>query len=210
MANASTRFWDICSVAGSRRRNDDYGLFDSSVGGCLADGIGSFPMGDALARYACHIALDAMKSGLDAEGSLMRAHQQVADFVNVADSPGSGAALTVLKKTNAGLELSWLGDVACFLLRKGSAHIESLAEPHRMGSRLTRYVGQTMCEPSKTKLSVRHGDKIVLCTDGVWDELTQSDIQRALDESETPREACARLVLDRQANDNATALAHFI
>lgn len=176
----------------------------------MADGIGSFPMGDALARYACHIALDAMKSGLDAEGSLMRAQQQVAAFVNVADSPGSGAALTVMKKTGDGLELSWLGDVACFLLRKDSTHLESLATPHRMGNQLTRYVGQTMYEPGKMKTSVSHGDKIVLCTDGVWDELTQSDIRRALDESMTPREACAKLVFDRQANDNATALTHFI
>lgn len=202
--------WDICSIAGKRRKNDDYALFDAYFGGCLADGIGKFPIADAVSRYACHTAFDCLKEGVSAHMAIRCAQAKIAEFVKAAGTPESGTAITVLRMGRGEFEVSWLGDVACYVLRAGEKYLRHITMPHRCGNRLTRLAGSAPFEPDEAAFLTQSGDRIVLCTDGVWDELPESEILQSLAETETPQEACAKLVLGRQPNDDATAIAVFV
>lgn len=74
---------------------------------------------------------------------------------------------------------------------------------------ITRAVGTAPdVEADFFSVSVKPGDMVLLCSDGLSNELTDSEILRAAAESLGAEDACRRLVsltLDRGAPDNVTA-----
>lgn len=58
-------------------------------------------------------------------------------------------------------------------------------------------------------LTLRAGDQLVLCTDGLWEMVHDDELARILAEAPDPRTACARLVAQANAAggpDNSTAI----
>jgi serine/threonine protein phosphatase PrpC len=63
------------------------------------------------------------------------------------------------------------------------------------------------------EFAVAPGDRIVLCSDGLWDELTPQAIGQLIAEATSPRGCASELVALANAaggNDNSTAVAIFI
>lgn len=202
--------YDICSVKGSMEQNDDYGLYLPNVGACLADGVGGAPFGGAVARYGCQIALSSMRNGLGAFEAVARAGELGNRMIEEMDSPGSGAAITAIGLRGGCLDVAWLGDVACFHLDGGSRKLTSLGCPERVRGKIKRAIGIGKGNPGSMTCHIKPHDRIILCTDGVWDELAEETIEQVASMASSPGELCARLVLGREARDNATALALFI
>ncbi len=75
---------------------------------------------------------------------------------------------------------------------------------------ITRGIGFAFPEdPEFHQVSIRTGDRILLCSDGLWGMVPDDEIERILEESATPEIACDTLV--RRANeaggkDNVTAV----
>ncbi|MFD1365753.1 PP2C family protein-serine/threonine phosphatase [Actinoplanes sichuanensis] len=79
-------------------------------------------------------------------------------------------------------------------------------EAHRDRHRLTRYAGHPdMPEPDLLNVSLRPGDRFLLCTDGVSDQIHDRRLADALTERTTVVELLAE-TLDRGGDDNATAV----
>lgn len=95
---------------------------------------------------------------------------------------------------------------AAELIRLRLAKPESLAE-HPRRNVLTRTLGsQLLLRPDFRRLPVRSKDWFVLCTDGLWSEVTEDEILEAV-RSESPEVACDHLVdlqLGRASLDNVT------
>jgi serine/threonine protein phosphatase PrpC len=198
---------DHCSACGEHPPNEDYVLYEEGTGMCVADGIGGAPLGDAAARYACHIAMDAMRRGLSTREAVETAREGVASFANTIDSPGSGTSLVVARINGDELEASWAGNAAIFV----ASHAED--EPSLLTSLEckqprsdTPLCGGSRACPGRLSLTLQGDEVLAICTDGTWRAAGKEGIGRVLLGDASPREMAARLVLVNQSRDDSTAL----
>lgn len=95
---------------------------------------------------------------------------------------------------------------AAELVRLRLARPDALAE-HPRRNVLTRTIGsQLLLRPDFRRLAVEPNDRFVLCTDGLWSEVSEDEIKEAAGEPE-PDSACQHLIslqLARASLDNAT------
>ncbi|MHB9022645.1 MAG: PP2C family protein-serine/threonine phosphatase [Armatimonadota bacterium] len=102
--------------------------------------------------------------------------------------------------------------VAATLLAEGEITEEELRD-HPLRNRLTMVLGtQDALEPSLTFLTLRLGDRLILCTDGLWDLLEDTDIADIVRYSATPNEAVYALIAaadDAGGHDNITTVVIF-
>ena len=198
---------EYCSTCGNSLPNEDYVLFERDVGMCVADGIGGAPLGDAVARYACHIAMSVLREGGTTYEAVRCAGKQVKRFVTAVDSPRSGASLVVARIDRDKLEASWAGNAAVFLLNRGEDETSLMTNlEHTQLKTTVPLCGTSQARVGRLSTMLEDGDTIVLCTDGTWRCVGNETIGKLMSEGTSPREIAARLVLGHQSDDDSTAL----
>jgi PPM family protein phosphatase len=143
----------------------------------------------------------------------------------------TGTTLTALAVSGSRAIIAHLGDSRAYLLRGGS--MVQLTEDHTLLARLqamdhpilsdsTMYVprnflyrslGQEQAPPDLVELDLVPGDRVLICSDGLWDEVDDTTIQRELGRGDDPSRIAERLVSKANAaggNDNSTALVLFV
>lgn len=84
------------------------------------------------------------------------------------------------------------------------------ARNHPSGNILVRSVGSVAeVEIDLFPIQVEEGDRLILCSDGLWGELTDEEIRRILLECDEPQDACERMVAQANRNggrDNVTVI----
>ncbi len=144
----------------------------------------------------------------------------------------TGSTVTALAISGARAAIAHLGDSRAYLLRDNQ--LLQLTEDHSLLARmeavqhpllddpnflvprsvLYRSVGQEDdVTPDMMEFVVTPNDRIVLCSDGLWDELPPQMIGQTLAEATSPRACAADLVSLANAaggNDNSTAVVIFI
>ncbi len=145
---------------------------------------------------------------------------------------GMGATLTAAVVLGNTLVLAHVGDSRCYLLRggvlKSLTSDQSLAEELvRRGilardsaayaarrSILTRVVGQKgRLEPDSEAADLARGDRLLLCSDGLYGPVDEDAIREILADAESPEEAAEDLVAEarrRGAPDNVTCIVAFL
>lgn len=210
-----------------RRRNEDDLLVDLDRSLLVvADGMGGHPAGDVASRLAVR-AIDESLSGdalADAETrpeTLREAVRLAHDALLVAgaDDParaGMGTTLVVvhLDEPAGLLTVAHVGDSRAYLLRDDELRVithDHVAEGLLGRRRLTQAVGASRdIRPEVAELPVRSGDRVLLCTDGLTDEIDDELIRRlaapaAADAPEAVRELVAA-ALDAGGVDNVTLI----
>jgi serine/threonine protein phosphatase PrpC len=143
----------------------------------------------------------------------------------------TGSTVTALAISGARAAIAHLGDSRAYLLRDGQ--LLQLTEDHSLLARmeavkhplledpsflvprsvLYRSVGQEDdVTPDMLEFVVAPGDRMLLCSDGLWDELTPEVIRQALASASSPRGCASELVALANAsggNDNSTAVVIF-
>lgn len=143
----------------------------------------------------------------------------------------TGSTVTAMAISGARAAIAHLGDSRAYLLRDNQ--LLQLTEDHSLLARmeamkhplledptfmvprsvLYRSVGQEDdVSPDMMEFVVAPGDRVVLCSDGLWDELPPQVIGQAIAEAVSPRACAAELVALANAaggNDNSTAVAIF-
>ncbi|MBN2007395.1 MAG: serine/threonine-protein phosphatase [Anaerolineae bacterium] len=162
-------------------------------------------------------------------------HEIVSEAVSKAnrlitqDVPGSGCTLTCGLILGQRIFIGHVGDSRAYLLRQGEP-LKCLTKDHSLVSRLkemgqlteeeaavhpqrnvlTRAIGQgDSLEVDVTTHKLQPGDRLLLCSDGLWTMMEESDITRTIEESASPAQACVRLVGAANAaggNDNITVV----
>ncbi|MDD2600389.1 MAG: protein phosphatase 2C domain-containing protein [Kiritimatiellae bacterium] len=148
-----------------------------------------------------------------------------------ADDPkrkGMGTTMVAAWQCGEVLHLAHQGDSRAYLLRGGSLRkltadhsivvllvrngeiTEEEAEKHPARGQLTRFVGMpgdVYC--GLQTLGIKDGDRLLLCTDGLWGVVKNDEIAATLLEQARPEDACRKLVslaVEYGAPDNVTAV----
>ena len=112
---------------------------------------------------------------------------------------GSGTTLLLAECAGEALNLAWAGDSIALRLRDGA--LETLANPDNIegSNQLGSAVGYVEGGPAhRASCDLRAGDRVLLCTDGVWATLPAPWVAQVI-----AKEASER------GHDNATAIVAF-
>jgi PPM family protein phosphatase len=205
----------------------------------VADGMGGHAAGDVASRLAVEATLDTWSGGNGAapqqglRAAIRHANTAVYD---ASLAPGHhGMGTTVVALTVAGREaiIGHVGDSRAYLVRDAEC-AQLTADHSRVGemvrmklltpeeaathparSQLTRSLGTDLgVQVDLTRQPVQRADTILLCTDGLWDVVSRTEMADAVmlvagEDRPPPAAAVDRLVelaMARGASDNVTAL----
>ncbi|WP_419842444.1 PP2C family protein-serine/threonine phosphatase [Candidatus Poriferisodalis sp.] len=154
-------------------------------------------------RSNTHADLTGMGTTLCAIAVVQHAEQRVWCLVNVGDSR--------VYRYHGGelVQLTIDHNFVAELVRAGDLTVEQAAE-HPRRNTLTRAVGvEPDVKIDDWVLELSGNDRFLLCTDGITNELEESDIRELLDVEQHPSDIARSLVRqanDRGGRDNSTAL----
>ena len=203
----------IATHTGPRERNEDY-VSASWEGDFLAvsDGIGGARFGDVMSRLACNAAVRAFEEGMHAREAFETANETVSLTSGLLGEQ-SGATLLVMERIGDVLDLVSAGDTRAFCLRGG--RLIALTEDGRASSTsnaLSKAVGYGSIEPDVARHTLMGGDRVLLCTDGVWEYLPTRRIVQLLQDGENAPLAAEAIAWEaaRAGHDNATCACVFV
>lgn len=229
---------------GSRPVNQDRASHAAAPSGegcwVLADGLGGHRGGECASRIAVDAVLAAFLTAPAVDPAALRGYADAANRAVVAAQRADPAlaqmrtTLTVL--TAAGARAAWahVGDSRLYHLHasrvaaqtRDHSFAQTLADSGRIAmgavrfhedrSRLLRTVGTPDCTPDVAgPVVVTPGDAFLLASDGMWDPVTEPEMEIEYAKAATPREwldGMERRVRARRLADmdNRTALAIFV
>jgi serine/threonine-protein phosphatase Stp1 len=218
-----------------RTRNEDNFVNRPDLGiWAVADGAGGHQAGDVAARVVAE-ALDEVPIGLGAAELLAEVRLRITDAHDgIRAEAARRGGHAILATTVVALlahrnhyACLWAGDSRAYLLRGGRlsqvTHDHSLVQElvdagaispeealsHPRANVITRAVGADFAtlELDKTTDRLRSGDRFLLCSDGVSKCMPEGEIARLLAAGgASPAERLIAAALDRQADDNITAV----
>lgn len=227
------------SRKGGREKNEDrmgYCYTRESGLFLLADGMGGHPEGDAAAQLALQTisalyqkeARPFIKNTVEfLSVALMAAHQRLLRYASekgMLDTPRTTLVAVILQNTG----FTWVhcGDSRLYVVRNGGllmrtrdhSYLEQQSAGVYKPERINRNIlFSCLGSPTKPVLNVtgpvllQQGDKLMLCSDGLWGSLSEEEIIHHL-ASKTVSQAVPDLVesalhLGGEQSDNVTVLA---
>ncbi len=226
------------TAKGDRPSNQDRCLFlgdgDCNLLG-VADGLGGHPRGEVAAQLlidVCETLFRRAEKPLHHPEQFMlqcigQAHRAILNFGRRQAPPIAPRTTAVLAVVQAGL-IHWVhvGDSRLYLIRDGKvvsqtrdhAQIrfvrQSAHELSRPQSSLTRCLGGMLHPPTTTcgpETRLQGHDLVVLCSDGLWQQLSSADLAQALQNPDQALDVGLAALVKRAAaapnSDNVTAVA---
>lgn len=227
--------WAAVTDTGKRREVNQDAVFAAYPLFVVADGMGGHVGGE----IASASTIDRMKAVASAgavspkaiEKAITLAVKDIASHPEATDD-GTGTTLTGVYLDTSASEPHWVtmnvGDSRVYLLRDDAivqittdhSVVQELiasgrlspeeAENHPYGNVITRAVGPTEgVTPDYVRLDVVHGDRFVICSDGLTKELTDYGIRHFLEENADPTDAVEAMLsaaLENGGRDNVTII----
>ena len=213
---------------------DDWALRPAASGRAIlvvADGMGGHRGGARAAAVAVAAASATLTAAEDADAAHTAAHDAANAAVGVHNRESgqdAGTTLVTAVVSEHRVTLGSIGDSRAYLVRAGGATLltddhswvgeqvraglmteqQAAVDPRR--NMLTRAVMGGSVTADVHTAALRHGDVVVLCTDGFWGSLTVADIGAALSVSGPLEDVVAGAVagaLAAGADDNVTVVA---
>lgn len=173
-----------------------FGIADG-VGGWTEHGIDPADFSHGLCSYMAQTALDWSDGKLGPRELLHRGYDAVLADRNIRGG-GSTACVAVVEE-NGRMHVANLGDSGFLQLRLGSVHHSSNPQTHAFNTpyQLSLTPPEVLAQaaifgglplndqPDRADVAdhmLRHGDVLVLATDGVWDNLDSQDVLRIVSE----------------------------
>lgn len=225
------------SATGDRASNQDRCLFLSSPETVLlglADGLGGHPRGEVAAQLLIDVSEALFRRAskpLDDPESFMlqcigKAHQAIIRFGRRQTPPIVPRTTAVLAVIQGGMAYwAHVGDSRLYLFRDGRVHAQtrdhsqirfvrqSEDESSRPRASLTRCLGGLPQPPTTTfgpATLLQAGDTVLLCSDGLWGQLSGETLTEACSSNASQIEAWLRGLVDQAAavanSDNVTAV----
>ncbi len=202
---------------GKRSHNEDYVIADANSGLALvADGMG----GRSAGEVASQLAADVIQGCLNDNGSLvdaiLAAHREIiAAAHDGRGKPGMATTVAVAYFEGAAFEISWVGDSRVYLwngdllqLTRDHSYVQALiargelaaedAEHHEKRNLVTQALGVEELQSLDVKVvkgKLGAGDKLLVCSDGLNDELGNLGIATILSANQSLEETVDELVL---------------
>lgn len=200
----------------------------------IADGMGGYAHGG----MASQLALESFSNTLAIQNSapIPKALQRGVEAANLSvyqrsqqlDAGRMGTTLTAAYVFGEMLYLAHVGDSRAYLIRDGHSMCltadhttvgdmvraklisPSKIRTHAQRSVLTKSIGTTLfIQPDIIQHKLREGDRLVLCSDGVWSVIEDEDFARVASETSSMNEISKNLIdlaLHNETDDNASVL----
>lgn len=178
----------------------------------VADGMGGHASGEVASRIVSDTLL-AGDGGAPLEQAIVDAHRAIVGAAEGDEAlKGMGATVVAVQMDGATAHVVWVGDSRAYLWRRGRisrisrdhSFVELLREregkteedlrDHPNRNIVTQTLGLADPKPSAVDLTLKRGDWILLCSDGLNDELTDDEIAAALKRSDGLETAVQQLI----------------
>lgn len=199
----------------------------------VADGMGGHRAGDFAARYAIDVCVDSIKNSNHA--SPIKALDEAVKLANSkvfeksessAEYQGMGTTMVLCFIESGQLYVANVGDSRLYLLGDGLSQVtedhsyvaamvrageitEEEARFHPDKNMITRAIGVSeTVRVDYFEVDLKNGDRILLCSDGLTNMVTDQEIGEILDQ-ESPQQAVDDLIeraIDYGGADNITAI----
>lgn len=193
----------------------------------IADGMGGHASGEVASAIVKDTILRA--SELPLIDAVVAAHQAVVAAANADDGRyrGMGSTVVAFALHGARGEVVWVGDSRAYLWRRGAirrvsrdhSYVELLRDTtdlseeqirtHPQKNLVTQTLGHGDPVPAQAYVDLRPRDWLMLCSDGLNDELSDDEIAALLRGSATPDDAVVQLVdaaLAKGGRDNVSVV----
>jgi len=192
----------------------------------VADGMGGYAGGEVASGLVKAAILEA--TGVDLETAVMRAHARILTAAEQNSQYAGMGSTVVAMQIDAGIcQVTWVGDSRGYLWRRHSLKpltrdhsvaevlrdAESLSETqlraHPLRHRVIQSLGLDQPVPSTERISLRRGDWLLMCSDGLSGELRDEEIAGVLTAAASPDAAADALVneaLAKGGHDNVTVI----
>lgn len=184
----------------------------------VADGMGGHASGEVASRLVKETLL-AQAPLVGVPAAVLLAHEAICrESQNVDPQRGMGSTVVTAQIADRNAHIVWVGDSRAYLWRRGQlqrltrdhSYLEMLRQEENLtetalrnqqGSNVvTQALGMGTPEPSQAKVPLRHGDWIILCSDGVPVELRDAEIAEALAAHAVPKDAADALLAATMAH----------
>lgn len=193
----------------------------------VADGMGGHACGEVASEIVVREISRQVPNGQDLVTAIELSHTAVTDEASAnTDAKGMGATVVALQLQGKHYQIAWVGDSRCYRLRKNKlelltrdhSYLEWLkdngiaveeARQHPKRNVITQSIG--VGEPNPDIVSGEHsaGDRYLLCSDGLNDELTDEEIATILHCADNAESVTAKLVaaaLECGGRDNISVI----
>lgn len=222
---------------GRREHNEDSFVADSSLGfGLVADGMGGYACGEVASDLVQQTVHQAVKSDVDLSEAIRSAHDIVIDSANADPSKkGMGSTVVAVIFADTDYTIAWVGDSRAYvwdqlagslkqvtrdhsyveaLLSSGAISAqEALNHPHKhLITQAMGVAGEDGLVIDSVKGRLAAGQKLILCSDGLVDEVEDREIAHILATTDSPDEAVNKLILtavNAGGRDNITVVMAF-
>lgn len=193
----------------------------------VADGMGGHAAG-AVASQVVKDTLIALADSNSPEQAVLKAHEAVAaDAARNPQHAGMGATLVSAWLDKRVCRVVWVGDSRAYLWRnralepltRDHSYLEELRKLNEMSDEelqnhpdrhlVLQSLGIGSPEPSSSETRLRAGDWVLLCSDGLTDELTDAEVARVLASVDTVQDgadALIRAALEKGGRDNVSVV----
>lgn len=198
----------------------------------VADGMGGHEAGEVASEIAIRTMLEKAPNGPDGDAlaNAVRAANTaiISAAANGTGRPGMGTTMTAAQIFDDQLIIAQVGDSRAYLLHEGTLQrvtrdhslvadlveqgrlTEEEARVHPQRSVITRALGSDITvDPDIYILRVSHGDRLLLCSDGLSSMVEDSTIAAVLRANDDPQSCCDALIREALAAggmDNVTCI----
>ena len=225
-----TKFAASSHPGRKRDHNEDYYKVDTDLGLWLvADGVGGHADGEVASRIIGDTVRQKVAEGVALVDGVLHAHDAVLQEIRRREGGNMGSTVVALKLDGDAYEVTWVGDSRAYLY---DGKLTQLTRDHNPVSELLlrgvitadqaathpdRHVlSQSLGVSDSIKVSpgsvrgrLKPGQQIILCSDGLTDELDDTSIAARMRAEPTPKEQVNSLIngaLHAGGRDNVTVI----
>jgi protein phosphatase len=214
-----------------RDLNEDTCLAEPGLGLWLvADGMGGHSSGDVASQIARDTILDRIRSGDGLPEAIQAAHREVLKEAGIREgTAGMGATVVAVLVKGTDYQVAWVGDSRAYLfdgdlmqVTRDHSYVQDMvlsgaitkeeAGSHPSRHLLTRCLGvnaEDTFEVGLRRGRFARGQEVLLCSDGLTDELSDREICEILGQDAPAQERVDRLVsaaIEKGGRDNITVV----
>lgn len=232
---AKIEFGASTDVGNVREDNEDSFLAEPSLGLWLvADGMGGHACGEVASDIASRSIGESVGDGGDLVDAIQKSHEAIVDSAkNGIGKKGMGTTVVALHLQNTNYKIAWVGDSRAYLwdgelkqITKDQSLVQMLVDTGKITE------DEAMHHPQKNiiyqnlgaddidglnigelKGKLRRGQKILLCSDGLSDEITREEIAEVIVDvisaggnDQKIADNLIKRVLETEAHDNITVI----
>ena len=201
MTDSNFEYGEGSNVGLVRTNNEDSALSNPDAGlWLIADGMGGHDAGEVASQIVKDSVLQSIQNGKSIQEAILQSHADVKNAAaNNIGSPNMGTTIVALISHGATYQIAWVGDSRAYLwdslnnqltqISKDHSYVQALVdagsiskeemETHPQKNIITQSLGVSELDGIVVDMIEKEwhsGDKIMLCSDGLTDLVTDTDI----------------------------------